>query len=214
MTLAGPFPEQVSDMELNEKLQELRKKKGLTQEELAELLYVSRAAVSKWESGRGYPSIDSLKALAAFFSVTIDELLSGDEVLTIAEEDQKQNKKQFCDLLFGLLDCSSAIFCFLPFFGQKAKEGIQAVSLLSLAGIEPYLKLAYFVVVIGMVGMGILSLALHHWEHEVWNGSKNKLSLSFNVMGALLFIISSQPYAATLLFLFLIIKGVILLKQH
>lgn len=48
-------------MEFNEKLSQLRKAKGLTQEELAEALYVSRTAVSKWESGRGYPSIDSLK---------------------------------------------------------------------------------------------------------------------------------------------------------
>ena len=48
-------------MELNEKLQELRKQKGLTQENLAEVLCVSRTAISKWESGRGYPNIDSLK---------------------------------------------------------------------------------------------------------------------------------------------------------
>ena len=48
---------------------------GLTQEELAESLYVSRTAISKWESGRGYPNIDSLKAISKFFSVTIDELL-------------------------------------------------------------------------------------------------------------------------------------------
>ena len=44
-------------MEFNEKLQELRKQRGLTQEELAERLYVSRTAISKWESGRGYPNI-------------------------------------------------------------------------------------------------------------------------------------------------------------
>ena len=77
-------------MELNEKLQELRKQKGLTQEELAQALFVSRTAVSKWESGRGYPNIESLKGIAKFFGVTVDELLSGDELLTIAEEDARQ----------------------------------------------------------------------------------------------------------------------------
>jgi transcriptional regulator with XRE-family HTH domain len=56
-------------MEFNEKLQELRKQKQLTQEELAEILFVSRTAISKWESGRGYPSIESLKAFSRFFSV-------------------------------------------------------------------------------------------------------------------------------------------------
>jgi transcriptional regulator with XRE-family HTH domain len=79
-------------MEFNEKLQELRKKKGLTQDELASSLYVSRTAISKWESGRGYPSIESLKIMAKFFSVTVDELLSSDEILTIAEEDGKQRE--------------------------------------------------------------------------------------------------------------------------
>ena len=80
-------------MELNEKLQGLRKQKGLTHEELAEVLFVSRTAISKWESGRGYPNIESLKAISKFFGVTIDELLSGDELLTIAEKDTKQKEK-------------------------------------------------------------------------------------------------------------------------
>ena len=56
-------------MEFNEKLQELRKQKNLTQEQLAEQLYVSRTAISKWESGRGYPSIDSLKEISRFFAI-------------------------------------------------------------------------------------------------------------------------------------------------
>lgn len=54
-------------MEFHEKLQELRKSRGLTQEELAEALFVSRTAISKWESGRGYPSIDSLKEISSVF---------------------------------------------------------------------------------------------------------------------------------------------------
>ena len=61
-------------MEFNEKLQSLRKQSGLTQEQLAEALYVSRTAVSKWESGRGTPSIDSLMAIARYFSVSVDSL--------------------------------------------------------------------------------------------------------------------------------------------
>lgn len=117
-------------MEFNEKLQELRKQKGLTQEDLAESLYVSRTAISKWESGGGYPNIDSLKAIAKFFGITIDELLSGDELLTFAEEDTKQKEKHFRDLVFGLLDCSIAMFFFLPFFGQKVDGVLQEVSLL------------------------------------------------------------------------------------
>ena len=100
-------------MELNEKLQELRKQKGLTQEELAGALYVSRTAISKWESGRGYPNIDSLKAIARFFSVSIDELLSGEELLTIAEEDTKQTQTHFRDLVFGLLDICVGLLLFL-----------------------------------------------------------------------------------------------------
>ena len=82
-------------MEFHEKLQELRKRKGLTQEELAEKLFVSRTAISKWESGRGYPSIDSLKAISKYFSVTIDELLSGEEILSIAEDENNKKESTF-----------------------------------------------------------------------------------------------------------------------
>ena len=84
-------------MEFNEKLQELRKSRGLTQEELAEALFVSRTAVSKWESGRGYPSIDSLKEISKYFSVTIDELLTGEKLISIAERENKSNIQRICE---------------------------------------------------------------------------------------------------------------------
>ena len=199
-------------MEFNEKLHQLRKRKGLTQEELAEALFVSRTAISKWESGRGYPNIDSLKAIAKFFGITIDELLSGDELLTIAEEDTKQKERHFRDLTFGLLDCSIAMFFFLPFFGQKINATIQEVSLLSLTGITTYLKYSYFIIVIGIIVSGILTLALQNCHKSFWVRNKSKVSLILNTVGALLFIISSQPYAATFLFMFLVIKVLMLIK--
>lgn len=199
-------------MELNEKLQELRKQKRLTQEELAKSLYVSRTAISKWEAGRGYPSIDSLKSIAKFFGVTIDELLSSDELLIIAEEDTKQKKNHFRDLVFGLLDCSIAMFFFLPFFGQKADGILQEVSILSLSEIAPYLRTAYFAVVIGTLVLGILTLALQNCHQVFWVRNKSKVSLMLNTIGVLLFIISSQPYAASFLFMFLAIKVLMLIK--
>ena len=199
-------------MEFNEKLQELRKQKGMTQEELAESLYVSRTAISKWESGRGYPSIDSLKTIARFFGVTVDELLSGDEWLTIAEEDTKQKEKHFRDLVFGLLDCGIAMFFFLPFFGQTVDGLLQEVSLLSLNEIAPYLRTAYFVVVIGIILWGVLTLALQNCQQTFWARNKNKVSFVLNAVGAFLFIISLQPYAAAFLFVFLTIKVFMLIK--
>ncbi|MBQ6899351.1 MAG: helix-turn-helix transcriptional regulator [Firmicutes bacterium] len=199
-------------MELNEKLQELRKQKRLTQEELAKSLYVSRTAISKWEAGRGYPSIDSLKSIAKFFGVTIDELLSSDELLIIAEEDTKQKKNHFRDLVFGLLDCSIVMFFFLPFFGQKVNAIVQEVSLLSLTEIAPYLRISYFVVVIGIIVSGILTLALQNCYQAFWVKNKSKISLALNALGALLFIISSQPYGAAFLFIFLVIKVLMLVK--
>ena len=201
-------------MEFSEKLQELRKRKGLTQEELAEALYVSRTAISKWESGRGYPSIDSLKAIAGYFSVTIDDLLSGDEILVIAEEDHKQKEMQIRDLVFGLLDCSCAMFFFLPFFGQRVDGIIQEVSLLSLTGIASYMRTAYFVVIAVMVSSGLLTFALQNCHWTFWIRNKSKVSMILNAVGALLFILSLQPYAATLLFVFFVIKGFLLIHRR
>lgn len=201
-------------MEFHEKLQELRKRKGLTQEELAEALYVSRTAISKWESGRGYPNIDSLKAIAKFFSVTIDALLSGEEVLTIAEEDQKQKESLLRDMVFGLLDLSAAIVFFVPFFGQKADGYVQAVSLLFLTEVAPYLKAAYFVMAIGMVAFGISTLVLQNYRGAFWVRSKSILSLLINTATALLFIISAQPYAAVFVFASLVIKVAMMIKKQ
>ena len=201
-------------MEFNEKIQELRKQKGLTQEELAEKLYVSRTAISKWESGRGYPNIESLKAIAKFFSVTVDELLSTDEILTIAEEDNKRKEKRFRDLIYGLLDLSIAMLLFLPFFAEKADGAIQSVSLIALGGVQPYLKIAYLAVVIVMTVMGILTLTLQNCQAMAWVKSKTTVSLTLGALLVLLFMISSHPYAAVFAFVLLAIKALMLINRQ
>ena len=199
-------------MEFNEKLQGLRKERGLTQDELAKELYVSRTAISKWESGRGYPSIDSLKEIAKFFGVTVDELLSSGEVISIAEENNRQTRMHFCDLAFGLLDISALMLFFLPLFGQSADGVIESVSLLSLNGVQLWLKIAYFAVVTTLAIFGVLTLALQNCTARAWRTCKSGASLVLGVLAVLLFILSRMPYAAALLFIFLTVKTLILIK--
>jgi transcriptional regulator with XRE-family HTH domain len=199
-------------LEFNEKLQELRTNKNLTQEQLAEQLFVSRTAISKWESGRGYPSIDSLKEISKYFSVSLDDLLSSEEILTLAQADSKQKTLHFRDVVFGLLDCSIVMFLFLPFFGQRIGDVIEEVSLLFLTQSPVYIKIPYLIVVTGLILCGVLTLALQNCSIPFWMKIKGKLSLGLSAIAALIFMISLQPYAAMFTFLFLVIKALMLIK--
>ena len=201
-------------MTLGEKLKKLRADNGFTQEELAEKLYVTRTTISKWESNRGYPNIDALKAISKFFSVSIDDLLSSNELLTIAEEDSKQKETRFKDFVYALLDLSVAVLLFLPFFADNADGVIRSVSLIKLDGIQFYLKAAYFAVVIGTFIVGVLTLALQNCQRAFWLKSKTNISLLLGMASALLFVVSSQPYAAVFAFVLLAIKVFILIKRR
>ena len=201
-------------MTLGEKLKKLRADNGFTQEELAEKLYVTRTAISKWESNRGYPNIDALKAISKFFSVSIDELLSSDELLTIAEEDSKQKETRFKDFVYALLDLSGAMLLFLPFFAENRSGLIQSVSLIKLDGIQLYLKAAYFAVVVVTFFVGVLALALQNCQKAFWLKSKTNISLLIGMASVLLFVVSSQPYAAVFAFVLLAIKVFLLIKRR
>lgn len=201
-------------MEFSEKLQELRKQKGLTQEELAQYLYVSRTAISKWESGRGFPSIESLKAISKFFCISLDDLLSGEELLTIVEEDSRTKERTVRDLLFGLLDCAMVLLLFLPFFATGSDGTVQAVSLLHMTQIRPYLEAAYYGFILALVLFGVLTLALQNCRRHFWVQNRHILSLVLSAAGVCLFIVSRQPYAAVFTFAFLLIKAFALLKRR
>ena len=195
-------------MEFSQKLILLRRQKELTQEELAEKLFVSRTAVSKWESGRGYPSIESLKKISEIFSVSLDELLSAEETVVIAEKDKSENHRRIIDLIFGLLDIAAIALFFLPFFGEKTGEVIKSVALVSLH--TSYLTVLYYIFVSFLVLCGILTLALQGFEKAFWTKHKSPLSLLLSLTCVLLFTVSLQPYAAVLLLLFLVIKALTL----
>ena len=200
-------------MEFNEKLQELRKQKGMTQEELAEVLFVSRTAISKWESGRGYPNIESLKAIAKYFSVTVDELLSSEQLLTVAEEDKKRVEKSFRDTAMGIVDISALMLMILPLFAERTEGAVIGVSLVALTGVHPILKVACITFVAAMATWGILILALQSCQKMLWIKCKGWTSLGLGLGAALLFVLCLHPYAAVFALALLAIKAFILIKR-
>lgn len=73
-------------MTFHEKLKTLRVKNEYSQEQLAEMLNVSRQAVTKWENGKGMPDISNIKAIAEVFDVTLDSLLNDIEEIESTDE--------------------------------------------------------------------------------------------------------------------------------
>ena len=136
-------------MKFNENLKYLRKKEGLTQEDLAEKLNVSRQSVTKWESGQSLPDIEKVKEIAYMFSVSVDTLIGDVESKTT-----NKIKKKIDDIgwfIFGfavfLINIMSSIYYL---FSQKIQDedtmyvitGLIAIIafLIFVAALKSYLK--------------------------------------------------------------------------
>ena len=198
-------------MEFNEKLQELRKSRSLTQEELAEALFVSRTAISKWESARGYPSIDSLKEISRFFSVTIDDLICSEEMISVAENEKKEFADKSLSLICNALDILLAILLFIPAFGN-GPESSETVSLFELTGISPWVK-TVFIVIIGITILnGICGVIIAGLNKPVWNRHRLITGVILSVFAVIVFITTRQPYAGIICFALLIIKCFLIAK--
>ena len=198
-------------MEFHEKLQELRKSRSLTQEELAEALFVSRTAVSKWESGRGYPGIDSLKEIACFFSVTVDELICPEEIISAAENEKKDFISRYLTLICGVLDILPAILLFIPAFGNGAGSR-ETVALSSLDGISSWIRILFVIVISLTVLNGICAAVISNFDKPVWNRHRLVTGIALTILGSALFLITRQPYAGLIFFAVLVIKGILILK--
>ena len=199
-------------MEFHEKLQELRKSRNLTQEELAEALYVSRTAVSKWESGRGYPSIDSLKEISHYFSVTIDELLSSERLLSIAEKENKTNIQNMCDLLMGIVDTLSLLLIILPLYPNTIDSFVYSVNLLQYTETTAFNRTVYWLFFLILIVTGIVKTLLTKYEKKKGNQFMTAVSMLLSILLVLFLALAREAYAIAVAFLLLVIKGVLLLR--
>ena len=200
-------------MEFGEKIQKLRNEKKWTQEQLAEKLYVSRTAVSKWESGKGYPNIDSLKDIAKLFNITIDELLSSEEIIDIAKKENTSNIKRTNNLIYGLLDIISILFIFLPLYAQRAENFVYSVSLISTNDISNIIKVLYIVILSILSLIGIAELIMNFVDNKKMQRVINVISIIVETISILFFAISRQTYLTAIIFIILVIKIAIIIKN-
>lgn len=200
-------------MEFHEKLQELRKNKGITQEELAENLYVSRTAISKWESGRGYPSIDSLKAISRYFSATIDELICTEEIMIAAKEEKEDSMCKYGVLICSMLDIFTVVLLAIPIYGNGSDLPV-AVQLFQLTGIQKWIVWLFFVLLLITVLNGICGAIISGLDKPIWSKHRLITGVSLLVICSAVFIITRQPYAGIFCFAILVIKCVLIYKMR
>ncbi|MBR5536676.1 MAG: helix-turn-helix transcriptional regulator [Clostridia bacterium] len=199
-------------MEFGEKLQALRKSRGLTQEELAEALFVSRTAVSKWESGRGYPSIDSLKEVSGFFSVSIDDLLSGEKLLSLAQREHTDHLRRVYGLLYGMTDLFSCLLILLPLYPQTADGFVYAVNLFAYRQASPLHRAVYWAAFVALTALGALGLLLLRLQKERPRRVVTACSAALSVVMVFFLALARQPYALTVVFSLLLAKAALLYR--
>ena len=200
-------------MEFGEKVQKLRNQNKWTQEQLAEKLYVSRTAVSKWESGKGYPNIDLLKDVAKLFNKTIDELLSSEEILDIAKIENTSNMKRTNNLVYGLLDIISVLFIFLPLYARRTENFVYSVSLVSTNDISYMIKISCIIILSIISVIGLAENVLYFIDNKKIQRIINGLSLIVQTFSILFFAIARQVYLTAIVFILLIIKILIIAKN-
>lgn len=162
------FYPNMSAEDIIKKLQELRKSKSMIQEELAEALFISRTAISKWESGRGYPSLDSLKEISKFFSVSIDELICMEEIISVAEDEKKVCIDKYITLICNVLDVFLVLLLFLPIFGN-GNDSPSSVLLYSITGLSEWIKPFFFTLIGITVLNGICGVIISFFNKPIWN---------------------------------------------
>ena len=194
-------------MELSKKIKQIRNDNKLTQEQFAEKMLVSRTAVSKWENGTCYPSIDSLKYMSQIFNISLDKLLSSKEILEIAKTENQSNISKYNSLLFCLLDMVRIIFIFLPLYSFKTNDFVYSVSLFNSNDLGTTLKIIFMLIFIIFLVLGIVELIFNFKGN---NRLINKISMFLDIISIFVLLFTKQPYVIALMFVIFIIKTIML----
>jgi len=164
--------------------------------------------VSKWESGRGYPSIDSLREVSRFFSVTIDELISPDEVVSATQAERRSFAVGHASLVCGLLYVLAALLLVVPVFGNGAEDPT-TVSMLALTGVSPWVR-AVFSACVGAIVLCVLCELAASRADGRWGKAALAAGVALSAACVAAFILARQLYAGIICFALLAAKAAML----
>lgn len=159
---------------------ELRSEREMTQKELSEALNVSDKAISRWETGKGYPDVSSLMALSEFFSVSVNELLSGkridieklpttadENVLEVIRKNERINKKQKKQVAIYTLLLIIAILPVLFILGKSLFETFTTeIKVENILTSVISFVVAVAVLIVGLIIKGGNLSVLHSYHYE------------------------------------------------
>ena len=131
---------------LRENIYTLRRKAGLSQEQLAERLEVTRQTISKWEGGHSVPDLEKLQAMAAVFGVTLDEL-TGTEVPVPPKQSPKPDKTGLVLCITGAIGL--AVLALLSTAAPQTVNNLNEISVVTLNGSGLLMCLAAAVMALG-----------------------------------------------------------------
>ena len=158
-------------MKFSEKLKKLRKDNNLTQDELADKLFVTRTAISKWETDNGYPSIESMKKQKKIFHTTFDDLISDEDIENKRLLETKIARRSYwfvlASFIVALGFALATLFTDIPYFLIGSVIGVLAYWVFSYFATPKYKRLEAqkqnlvgYIVIKAIVFVGLLAIII------------------------------------------------------
>ena len=149
--------------------------------------------------------------IAKLFNITLDDLLRAEEVITIAENENKENISRFASLIDGIFNTTAIVGLLLPLYKVELNNVFYSVPLHQFQG---WLAVLYWIFPVAMAICGIIQIMINKSEREKIKRSVNAAGLILNACAIFILIFGGQPYPAAMFFTLLLIKGAVLVLKR
>jgi hypothetical protein len=143
--------------------------------------------------------------------VSIDDLLSSETLLSIAEKENKSNISSICDLLFGVVDVCSFLLIVLPLYPNTMDGYIYSVSLLAYTEGASWIRFMYWILFLALILSGVVKILFEQMKRE--QNVITGCSIILSILTITILSLTRASYAIIIIFLLLVIKAILLFKK-